>query len=119
MSERELEGVASPPMENGELVFDAPWQGRLFGMAHTLAGQGVFEWDEFRAELIRQIKIWDDAEDGVSQRHASSTATASYSYYEHFGAALEAILAARGFCTSTELEARTQTLAARPHGHDH
>ena len=46
-----LEGPAAPPAANGELVFEAPWQARLFGMAWSLCDAGLFEWDEFRAKL--------------------------------------------------------------------
>ena len=30
-----LDGVAALPRKNGELVFEAPWQGRAFGLAVT------------------------------------------------------------------------------------
>ena len=33
-----------PPMANGEVIFDAPWQGRVFAMAVALSEQGVFVW---------------------------------------------------------------------------
>ncbi len=55
----ELTGMAAPPMVNGELTFDAPWQGRVFGIARGLAEHGVFEWDAFRARLIERIAAFD------------------------------------------------------------
>ena len=48
-SDVELAGDIAPPMANGELVFESPWEGRVFGMARVLCEQGLFEWDEFRA----------------------------------------------------------------------
>ena len=43
------------PRQNGELVFDEPWQGRVFGMAVALYEQGGLDWEEFRQALIAQI----------------------------------------------------------------
>jgi len=50
-----LTGSAAVPRKNGELVFDAPWQSRAFGMAVGLAERGLFRWDDFRDRLIAQI----------------------------------------------------------------
>ncbi len=105
----ELTGPAAPPMANGELVFDAPWQGRVFGMARALAEQGVFTWDEFRDALIASVAAWDAAAD----------TDAVYHYYERFLEALEDLLVARGMVGAGELRTRLDAFAARPHGHDH
>ncbi|MFJ4064361.1 nitrile hydratase accessory protein [Pseudomonas sp. NPDC089996] len=51
-----MSGAESMPRENGELVFDSPWQSRAFGMAVSLSQQGLFTWDKFRAELASAIK---------------------------------------------------------------
>jgi len=99
----------APPMNNGEVVFAAPWQGRAFGMARTLAEAGVFSWDEFRAHLIQIIGVWD----------RSAAMDADYEYYGHFLAALEAVLAEKQLLDAQLLASRIDTLAARPHGHDH
>lgn len=48
-----LEGL---PRKNGELVFEAPWQGRAFGMAVALTRSRGFEWDDFRKLLIDEIE---------------------------------------------------------------
>ena len=47
-----MEGAAALPRKNGELVFDEPWHGRVFGMAVALHEQGVYDWEEFRQTLI-------------------------------------------------------------------
>ncbi len=104
----ELGGAAAPPMVNGELVFEAPWQGRLFGIARGLAEQGVYEWDEFRARLIEQIAAFD-----------RSAAPVQYHYYDHFLRALESLLVDRGLVAAGELAHRVDAFAARPPGHDH
>ena len=106
----ELSPGVAPPQANGELVFEAPWQGRAFGMAHSLVGAGYFTWDEFREQLIEALE---------------GGAVASEFYYERFLLALERTLASK--TSSPEqptdlmaaLEQRTAEYAARPHGHDH
>lgn len=97
------------PLENGELVFQAPWQARVFGMAHGLCDAGLFDWDDFRDHLIAEIARWE----------AEASPGEAYHYYERFQAALETLLAERGQAPAEALQARATTLAARPHGHDH
>lgn len=99
----------APPSANGELVFEAPWEARAFGMAQALAGAGCFDWDEFREHLIAVISDWD-------ARHPDGS---DYHYYHHWLTALEAVLERKGLTDSQALASLTQTLAARPHGHDH
>jgi nitrile hydratase accessory protein len=48
----DLEGL---PRKNGELVFAAPWQSRIFGMAVALNERGTYEWDDFRRRLVDEI----------------------------------------------------------------
>jgi nitrile hydratase accessory protein len=105
----ELEGRQAPPMANGELVFDAPWQGRVFGMARALCESGLYDWDEFRACLIHEIESWDSAHDVADD----------YPYYDLFLSALASLLAQKGICLADDLAARSREYAARPHGHDH
>ena len=57
----DAEGPAAPPRRNGELVFDAPWESRLFGLTLALHRAGLFEWDEFRRLLIDEIETWERA----------------------------------------------------------
>ncbi len=105
----DADGPAAPPRKNGELVFEAPWESRAFGMAVTLHERGLFEWEEFRRRLIREIGAWERA-------HPED---AEWSYYARWLAALEALLAEKGICPGPELDRRASELAARPHGHDH
>jgi nitrile hydratase accessory protein len=106
----DLAGPTAPPRRNGELVFDAPWEGRLFGLTLSLHGQGRFEWEEFRRRLIREI--------ARSEQEAAAGGP-PFRYYAAWRAALEDLLAAKGLCGSSELERREHDLAARPAGHDH
>jgi nitrile hydratase accessory protein len=106
----DFEGPVAPPRKNGELVFDTPWEARLFGLTMALHEAGLFEWEEFRQRLIDEIAEWE-------QHHASSDA--HWSYYERWLASFEKLLGDRGLCTLSELDARTHVFVARPHGHDH
>ena len=99
----------APPTENGELVFEAPWEARVFALAHHLCDAGLYSWDDFREALIEEIAQWD----------AAHPRGEGYVYYERFQAALEALLVTRGVVAPGALEAETALLAARPHGYDH
>ncbi len=104
-----LGGPAAPPSANGELLFEAPWEGRVFGMARQLSDSGLYTWDEFRASLIASIAAWEaDAPEG-----------AEYHYYERFLEALETLLVERQLIDAGALTARFEAYQARPHGHDH
>ena len=88
---RDLDGAAAVPRKNGELVFESPWQGRVFGMAVALSEQGLFPWEEFRQTLIAEVAA-ADARGG------------EFRYYDAWLAAFERVLAAHGVVNATELE---------------
>jgi nitrile hydratase accessory protein len=88
-----MEGPSALPRKNGELVFEAPWEGRAFGMAVALSDQRLYSWDEFRDRLIDEIATADAADVGST-------------YYERWLAALETLLTARGVITPAELDVR-------------
>ena len=69
-----------PPKDNGTLCFAAPWERQAFGMALALAKQGVFEWEEFRQEMIATIGAWEQTHD---------RADPSWHYYEIWLTVLE------------------------------
>ena len=90
----DMEGSAALPRMNGELTFEAPWEGRAFGLAVILNEAGRYDWRAFRDQLVTQIA---DAEaHGVES-----------SYYERWLAALEELLTAQGLVTCAELDQRT------------
>lgn len=103
------DGPAAPPRLNGELVFQEPWESRVFGVTISLYRAGLFEWDEFRGLLIEEIAAWE------RQRRPQN----EWSYYRCWNAALERLLAAKGLCAAGELAERVDVLAHRPAGHDH
>lgn len=109
VSELPVEGPAAPPRSNGELVFDEPWQSRLFGLTLSLEAQGLFRWSDFQQALIAEIARWE----------ATASESEPYRYYDRWQRAIEGLLEERGICSGGELADRSSALAARPHGHDH
>ena len=75
----ETDGPAAPPRRNGELVFDAPWQGRAFGLCLAILEKEGLGWDAFRRHLVPEI---DADPDGA--------------YYDAFGRALDRFTAELG-----------------------
>jgi nitrile hydratase accessory protein len=96
-------------MANGELLFESPWQSRVFGMARVMCEHDYFEWDDFRECLIQQISGWDQA-------HRIDE---PYVYYDHFLAALSDLLERKGLMDISDLLAKDLEIKNRPHGHDH
>jgi nitrile hydratase accessory protein len=89
-----MQGAAALPRKNGELVFDEPWQGRVFGMAVALHEQGCYDWEEFRQALIAQVAA-AEARGGV------------FVYYEIWLATFEELLARKGLVSPGELDETT------------
>jgi nitrile hydratase accessory protein len=102
-------GPAAPPRSNGELVFEAPWESRVFGLTVALCEAGRFEWSEFQRRLIAAVGRWE-------AEHPDGEA---YHYYERWSEALESLLADRGIVAVDVIDQRAAALAARPAGHDH
>jgi nitrile hydratase accessory protein len=106
-----MEGTAALPRQNGELVFNAPWESHAFGMAVALYEQGRYQrWDEFRERLIAEIAAWESHH----QEHE-----APWNYYERWLAALEKLLVEKGLLSQEEIELRTAEVASgtRDEGH--
>ena len=91
---QDLLGAVDPPRKNGELVFDAPWEGRSFGLALALHERGLFDWEEFRRRLISSIAAHPAAD-----------------YYEQWLQALESLLLDKGLLTREEIAVRLQEYA--------
>lgn len=87
-----MDGTVAMPRSNGELVFDAPWQSRAFGIAVSLSQAGFFTWDAFRGELARAIA--EQGQNGTDE------------YYHRWLDALEASLRAGHHLDQDALHAR-------------
>src|SRR6185312_16928180 len=100
--ETDLEGPVSPPRQNGEIVFAAPWERRLFGLTIALCRSGQCEWETFRQGLIRRI-----AQDEARP------------YWRSWATAFEDVLTDSSVLTAAELDDRHLAMLNRPAGHDH
>jgi nitrile hydratase accessory protein len=89
-----MEGRGALPRKNGELVFEEPWQGRVFGMAIALHERNLYEWEEFRQALIAHIA-------------RAEARGGPFVYYEIWLQTFEALLAAKGLVTGAELDETT------------
>ena len=81
-----LGSQAPLPRDNGELVFEEPWQGRALGMAVVALDRLGLPWEDFRRHLATAIA----ARPG-DRRESQATA-----YYAAWLDALERLLAERG-----------------------
>lgn len=90
------------PRKNGELVFEAPWEARAFGLAVALNEAGIYAWRDFSQGLA--------AETATMEQHGTSA-----SYYERWLETLEKLAIARGLVTPSELDARTAEYAFGTH----
>ena len=68
------------PRSNGELVFDAPWESRAFGLTAAYLEASGQDWGAFRAHLMAAIADLPDATP----------------YYEAWVVALDRLLATDG-----------------------
>lgn len=87
-----MDGPAALPRDNGELVFSAPWEARVFALAVALVDRLDLPWDAFRSRLIEQIGAEPDRP-----------------YYESWAAALEALVLSLGLTTAEALAAAGPT----------
>jgi nitrile hydratase accessory protein len=81
-----LAGRAPLPRDNGELVFEEPWQARALGMGVVALERTGASWVEFRRHLVAAI-----------ERHPADPAIpTATTYYAAWLEALEHLLAERG-----------------------
>jgi nitrile hydratase accessory protein len=91
-------------------VFTEPWEAQAFALAVKLSEQGHFTWKGWAAELAHELQAAADRgepDDGSR-------------YYEHWLAALERLVTAKGLTDPTALVARKEAWADAyrntPHG---
>ena len=91
-------------------VFREPWEAQAFALALALHERGVFTWPEFAAALAAAITAAQVAGD----------ADLGDTYYAHWLAALESLVAAKCAASRDELaqyrHAWLQAAARTPHG---
>jgi nitrile hydratase accessory protein len=91
-------------------VFAEPWQAQAFALAVKLSEQGYFTWTEWAAALAAELK----------SAAARSEPDDGSRYYEHWLAALERLITAKGLTDLESLLERKQAWAEAyrrtPHG---
>ncbi len=91
-------------------VFAEPWQAQAFALVLSLHERGLFSWPEWAAALAARI----------ANAQAEGEADLGDTYYNHWLAALEDIVAAKGASSATELQryasAWDQAAERTPHG---
>jgi nitrile hydratase accessory protein len=98
------------PRDDSGPVFAEPWQAQAFALAVKLSQQGHFTWKEWAATLADELRAAADRgepDDGSR-------------YYEHWVAALERLVTAKGLTDRRALEKRKEAWADAyrhtPHG---
>ena len=88
-------------------VFTEPWQAEAFALTVTLHERGLFSWNEWAQALSSEVKKPGAAADGSD-------------YYQHWLAALEKLLAAKGIAMKPDVDAVAaaweRAAHATPHG---
>ena len=102
------EALAAPPGEPRDEsgpVFREPWEAQAFAMTLALYERGLFTWPEWAAALAAQI----------SAAQTSGDPDLGDTYYRHWLAALEKLVAEKGASSPEELtryrRARIDTVA--------
>jgi nitrile hydratase accessory protein len=91
-------------------VFREPWEAQAFAMALALHERGLFNWNEWAATLSDEIK----------RAQAAGDPDTGETYYRHWMATLERLVAAKGVATSETLhryrDAWDHAADRTPHG---
>ena len=108
---------ATPPIEQPDPssppanpVFAEPWQAQAFALTLALHQRGLFSWPEWAAALAEEI--------AAAQR--AGDPDRGDTYYRHWLAALERLVAAKGAASADELQSTRKAWAhaaeRTPHG---
>ena len=98
------------PRDEDGPVFREPWEAQAFAMALSLYDRGLFSWKEWAAALADEIKL----------ARAGGDPDTGTTYYRHWLATLEKIVAAKGVTTTATLhryrDAWDHAADRTPHG---
>jgi nitrile hydratase accessory protein len=98
------------PRDGDGPVFREPWEAQAFAMVIALNQRGLFSWDEWAAILGEEIKA----------AQLSGDPDAGDTYYHHWLAALERVVAGKGIAGPVALkryhDAWERAAARTPHG---
>ena len=98
------------PRDEGGPVFAEPWQAQAFALAVRLSAQGHFAWKEWADALADELRA------AANRREPDDGSR----YYDHWLAALERLVAAKGLSDRAAMLARKEAWAESyrntPHG---
>ncbi len=98
------------PRDQDGPVFREPWEAQAFAMALALHARGLFTWNEWAQTLADEIK----------RAQAAGDADTGETYYRHWLATLEKLVAAKGVASSDTLhryrDAWDHAADRTPHG---
>jgi nitrile hydratase accessory protein len=107
---RALVAVPGTPRDDDGPVFREPWEAQAFAMTLALHERGLFTWNEWAAALAREIK----------HAQAAGDPDTGETYYRHWLATLERLVAEKGVTTSDSLlrtrDAWDRATDRTPHG---
>ncbi len=99
------------PEAEGGPVFREPWEAHAFAMTVRLHEQGLFTWPQWAATLAEEI----------DRAQAAGDPDVGDTYYHHWLAALERLVAEQGAASTAEQErtgkAWRRAADRTPHGH--
>lgn len=102
--------VPGLPRDHDGPVFAEPWQAQAFAMTLTLHQRGLFTWTEWAAALA----------DEIQRAQAAGDPDTGETYYRHWLATLERIVADKGVTTAGDLhrtrDAWDHACDRTPHG---
>jgi nitrile hydratase accessory protein len=102
--------VPGIPRDDDGPVFREPWEAQAFAMALMLHQRGLFAWNEWADALAREIK----------RAQASGDPDTGETYYRHWLATLEQLIAEKGITTADTLhrtrDAWDRAADRTPHG---
>jgi nitrile hydratase accessory protein len=105
----ELPARSGLPVDGEAPVFAAPWEAHAFAMVLALYEKGLFTWPEWAAALADRIKA----------AQAAGDPDTGESYYAHWLAALEGLLAAKKVATPEALARYRRAWDAAAHRTPH
>lgn len=107
---RATEALPGIPRDDQGPVFREPWEAQAFSMAVALHQRGVFTWPEWAATLADEIK----------RAQAGGDPDTGETYYRHWLAALERLVAEKGIASRETLgryrDAWDRAADRTPHG---
>jgi nitrile hydratase accessory protein len=105
-----LAALPAIPRDADGPVFREPWEAQAFAMAVALHERGTFSWTEWAETLAGEIKA----------AQAAGDPDRGDTYYQHWLAALEKLVAAKALASDGELQTRRdqwdRAARATPHG---